>query len=98
MGKFRIGVDIGGTFTDVTGIDESTGDIFHLKQLTTASDPATGVVEALDEAGMKLEEVSFLSHGATIAINALLEGKGARTGILMKLMQSTQVLPQGSPS
>ena len=82
MSRLRIGVDIGGTFTDVTGIDEDTGDLFHLKVLTTNQDPALGVVEALDEAGIRLEEVSFLSHGTTIAINALLEGKGAKTAIV----------------
>ena len=82
MSRFRIGVDIGGTFTDVTGIDEITGELFHLKVLTTNSDPALGVAEALDEAGLRLEEVSFLSHGTTIAINALLERKGAKTAIL----------------
>ena len=82
MSRLRIGVDIGGTFTDVTGIDEDTGELFHLKVLTTNQDPALGVVESLDEAGIRLEEVSFLSHGTTIAINALLEGKGAKTAIV----------------
>ena len=82
MSRLRIGVDIGGTFTDVTGVDEDSGELFHLKVLTTNSDPALGVVEALDEAGIRLEDVSFLSHGSTIAINALLEGKGAKTAIV----------------
>ncbi len=82
MSRLRIGVDIGGTFTDVTGIDEGTGELFHLKVLTTNRDPALGVVESLDDAGIPLEEVSFLSHGTTIAINALLEGKGAKTAIV----------------
>lgn len=82
MARFRIGVDIGGTFTDVTGINEDNGELFNLKVLTTNSDPALGVVDALDQAGLKLEEVTFLSHGTTIAINALLEGKGAKTAII----------------
>ena len=82
MSRLRIGVDIGGTFTDVTGIDEDTGELFHLKVLTTNRDLALGVVETLDKASIRLEEVSFLSHGTTIAINALLEGKGAKTAIV----------------
>ena len=82
MDRLRIGMDIGGTFTDVTGIDETSGDLFHLKTLTTSPDPAKGVLEALDRAGLRLEKVSFLSHGTTIAINAVLEGKGASAGIL----------------
>ncbi len=82
MDSFRIGIDIGGTFTDVTGIDETSGNLFHLKTLTTSPDPAKGVLQALDQAGLRLEKVSFLSHGTTIAINAVMEGKGAPTGIL----------------
>lgn len=82
MAAYRIGVDIGGTFTDVTGINEDSGDLFHRKVLTTSADPAQGAVEAVEQAGLNLEEVSFLSHGTTIAINALLEGKGARTAVI----------------
>jgi N-methylhydantoinase A len=82
MKRWRIGVDIGGTFTDVTGLDEETAEVFNLKVLTTSRDPEEGVLEALDQAGTRLNEVYFLSHGTTIAINALLEAGGARTALI----------------
>jgi len=82
LDRFRIGVDIGGTFTDVTAINENTSELIHLKVLTTNRDPAVGVVDALDQAGLQLSAVTFFSHGTTVAINAILEGTGARTAIL----------------
>ncbi|MEE9198501.1 MAG: hydantoinase/oxoprolinase family protein [Dehalococcoidia bacterium] len=78
----RMGVDIGGTFTDLTSIDEASGEVSHLKVPTTPAQPEQGVLEALGRAGLRLEQVSFLSHGTTIGINAVLEGKGARSAIL----------------
>lgn len=78
----RLGIDIGGTFTDVTAIDERSGETFHWKTLTDPGEPVRAVMEALDRAAFSLEELTFLSIGSTIGINAVIERKGARTAIL----------------
>lgn len=78
----RLGIDIGGTFTDLTGIDPATGELFHLKTLTTPEEPARGVIDALDTAGLQLDTISFLVHGTTVAINVVIEGKGAPTAVI----------------
>jgi len=82
----RIGVDIGGTFTDLVWMDESTGAVRVGKLLTTPKEPAQaveqGVVTLLHEAGSAPASVSTLIHGTTLATNALIERKGAKTGLL----------------
>src|SRR3972149_1404749 len=82
----RIGVDIGGPFTDLGWVDESTGAVRVGKLLTTPKDPAQaveqGVVALLHEAGSAPASVRTLIHGTTLATNALIERKGARTGLL----------------
>src|SRR6185503_16271130 len=82
----RIGVDIGGTFTDLVVIDERTGAIRVGKVLTTAKDPAHGVEQGvqtlLDEARVAPARVRAVVHGTTLATNALIERKGARTALL----------------
>lgn len=79
---WRIGVDIGGTFTDVAIVDDASGRIGVAKALTTPRDFASGVVAALDMAmqryGMAANEVTLLAHATTVVTNALLEEKGAR--------------------
>ena len=52
MSEYRVGVDIGGTFTDITVIDESSGELSNLKVLTTNKEPASGVIEALTSANI----------------------------------------------
>ncbi len=79
----RVGVDIGGTFTDVTILDEQTGQILSDKVLTTPKDPSLGVLDGLRQTSTDLREVAFLVHGTTVAINALIEHKGARTGLII---------------
>src|SRR5881296_1039446 len=82
----RLGVDIGGTFTDLVVIDEATGTARVGKVLTTAKDPAHGVEEGihalLDEAGVRSDAVRAVVHGTTLATNALIERKGAKTALL----------------
>jgi N-methylhydantoinase A len=82
----RFGVDIGGTFTDLVVVDERTGALRVGKVLTTAKDPAHGVehgVQALlDEARIDPAHVRAVVHGTTLATNALIERKGARTALL----------------
>ncbi len=82
----RIGVDIGGTFTDLVWVDETTGAVRVGKLLTTPKDPSQaveeGVVTLLHEAGAATTAVRALIHGTTLATNALIERKGARVGLL----------------
>ena len=82
----RIGVDIGGTFTDLVWVDETTGAARVDKLLTTPKDPSQaveqGVVTLLREAGAAPAQVRSLIHGTTLATNALIERKGAKTALL----------------
>ena len=82
----RIGVDIGGTFTDLVWVDDATGAVKVGKLLTTPKDPSQaveqGVVTLLGDAGGAAAEVRSVIHGTTLATNALIERKGARTGLL----------------
>ena len=80
----RVGVDIGGTFTDVAL--ETPERRFTEKILTTAQAPEAGVLAALRsviaKAGVEAGEVGLIVHGTTLATNALIERKGARTALL----------------
>ena len=82
----RLGVDVGGTFTDLVVVDESTGALRVGKVLTTPKDPAQGVeagiVSLLGEAEVPDAQVRAVVHGTTLATNALIERKGARTALL----------------
>jgi N-methylhydantoinase A len=77
--RLRIGIDTGGTFTDVVALDEDTGEIVTTKTPSTPSDPAEGFLTAvrkvLDAAGDAGAEVTGLSHGTTVATNRLLEDR-----------------------
>jgi N-methylhydantoinase A len=78
----RIGVDIGGTFTDLVALDEATGALVNTKALSTPRALLEGVLQCVDQAGVRLPECRLVIHGTTIGINALIEGKGARTGLV----------------
>jgi len=78
----RIGVDIGGTFTDLVALDETTGAVVTSKALSTPRELLEGVLRCVDQAGVRLADCRFVIHGTTIGINALLELKGARTGLI----------------
>jgi N-methylhydantoinase A len=78
----RIGIDIGGTFTDLVALDEATGTVVNTKALSTPQELLDGVLRCVDQAGTRLEDCRLVIHGTTIGINALLEGKGARTGLI----------------
>jgi len=78
----RIGVDIGGTFTDLVALDEATGTVVNAKALSTPSQLIDGVLRCVDQAGVDLGDCRLTIHGTTIGINALLEGKGALTALL----------------
>ena len=82
MNGLAIGVDIGGTFTDVVVYDEPTRKLHSVKTPTVQSDLTKGILEGLNKASADATSISRFTHGTTIATNTLLEGKGARTAIL----------------
>ena len=88
MGR-RIGVDIGGTFTDVAMIDEESGSIGIAKVPTTTQDITEGVTSGLREGLARYDispaAVSLLSHATTVVTNVLLEKNGAKTGFVTTL-------------
>ena len=81
-----VGVDIGGTFTDVILLDERTGDTYSAKVLTTPVRPEQAVLDAvahvLEQSGVGYDAIRTLVHGTTLATNAIIERKGARTALL----------------
>jgi N-methylhydantoinase A len=83
---WRIGVDVGGTFTDLAAVDEATGAMVLEKVPTTPADQSIGVVRGIEALlgrhGMSPAAISYLGHGTTVCINAVLERRGARTGLV----------------
>ena len=87
--SYRIGIDVGGTFTHVVAVDEA-GRITHAKSTSTPADQSVGVMEGLtlltEALGITLaamlERTDRIVHGTTVATNALLERRGARVGLL----------------
>ena len=77
-----IGIDIGGTFTDVVVYDEATRRVTAAKALTRRGDEAASVLECLEEAAAGAAGIERVVHGATIGTNAILERRGARTAVL----------------
>src|ERR1700761_5164316 len=78
----RLSADIGGTFTDVAGFDEATGELLLGKTLTTPSRLADGIETGVEKAGSSFVKTNLLLHGTTVAINTILERKGARCALL----------------
>ena len=83
---FRIGVDVGGTFTDFTLLDERTGQLHYHKTPSTPGDPSEAVEIGLDETvkthKMDPKEIVYLGHGTTVALNMLLERRAQTIGLL----------------
>jgi N-methylhydantoinase A len=81
-----LGVDVGGTFTDILLIDEETGRTFRAKTPSTPHDQSIGVLagmrKASTEAGISPVDIGQVLHGTTVATNAILEGKGAKVGLV----------------
>src|ERR687886_439831 len=82
----RLGVDVGGTFTDLLLVHDETGRLHRVKTPSTPADPAQGVLHGVrricEESGVPPEELAYVMHGTTVATNALLEAKGARVGLI----------------
>ena len=77
-----VGVDVGGTFTDVFFLNEADGSCGVAKVPSTRDDQSVGIQEGIAQRLNKLSEVSLIIHGTTVGTNALLERKGAKTGII----------------
>lgn len=84
--SYRLGVDVGGTFTDLLLINEDTGETFTAKVPSTPSDSSIGVLNGVEricaESGVNPKEVTRVMHGTTVATNAVLTGKGAKVGLV----------------
>jgi N-methylhydantoinase A len=82
----KLGIDIGGTFTDLVLLNESNGILYFGKTLTTYPDPTLGILngvnELLQQHGKHINEVKTLVHGTTLVTNAVIERKGAKTALL----------------
>ena len=90
---WRIGVDIGGTFTDIALVEETSGRIGVAKVPTTPTDLAEGVIRALELAMSRYEviptEVGLLSHATTVVTNAILQESGARAALSPRVASVT---------
>ena len=84
--RYRLGIDVGGTFTDGLLIDETTGETRIAKVPSTPADPSVGFVAAVErilrDAGIEPADVGYLVHGTTVATNAIIEEKLAPTGFI----------------
>ncbi len=81
-GRYLVGIDVGGTFTDVLAYDPASEQLLSAKVPSLPGEQWRGVLDALTALGIGGETISAFVHGTTIATNALLERKGARTGLL----------------
>jgi N-methylhydantoinase A/oxoprolinase/acetone carboxylase beta subunit len=84
--RYRLGVDVGGTHTDLVLFDPATGELIVEKVSSTPDNPALGVLDGvrrLIARGIDPASIAFFAHGTTIATNALLEMRGARVGLLI---------------
>ncbi len=85
-GHYAIAVDIGGTFTDITLADRRSGRLWQVKTPTTPRDQseafADGIQRVLGDAGVAAADIEGVFHGTTVATNAILEGKGAKLGLI----------------
>lgn len=81
--SLRVAVDIGGTFTDLIAFDEGSGRIEQAKSLTTPHDPVEGILDCIHKAALDPKSIDHVIHGSTIAINTLIERKGATVGLIV---------------
>ncbi len=84
--SYRLGVDVGGTFTDLLLISEETGETYTAKVPSTPEDSSIGVLNGVaricEESGVDPAKINRVMHGTTVATNAVLQGKGAKVGLV----------------
>jgi N-methylhydantoinase A len=78
-----VAIDIGGTFTDLIGFDDQAQRFVEAKSLTTPAELVQGVIDCIRKSGLDTAGIDELIHGSTIAINTLIERKGAKTGLIV---------------
>jgi N-methylhydantoinase A len=86
LGTYRVTVDTGGTFSDFVCLDEDTGAISIAKLPTTPDDPSRAILNGIESMladGIRAADIAFFCHGTTVGTNALLEGKGVKTALLV---------------
>src|SRR5262245_34422296 len=82
-GVIVVAIDIGGTFTDLIGFDDAAGRFVEAKSLTTPAYLVQGIIDCIRKSGLAAAAIDELIHGSTIAINTLIERKGAKTGLIV---------------
>jgi N-methylhydantoinase A len=84
--SYRLGVDVGGTFTDLLLVNEKSGGTWSAKVPSTPADQSIGVLNGIarvcDKAGIKPAEIDHVMHGTTIATNTVLTSTGAKCGLV----------------
>ena len=89
--SYRVGVDVGGTFTDIFLLNEQSGKSFTAKVPSTPADPSIAVIEGIAKAcrqnGVDPREIGHVMHGTTVATNAVLTGEGANVGKIVNNMK-----------
>ncbi len=83
MTRFRIGIDVGGTYTDFVVYDRESGSTQTLKVPTTPHDPSEGILGGFEQLGLGFDQIEAVAHGTTVTTNALLERDGAHTALLV---------------
>src|SRR5256714_14366791 len=78
-----VAIDIGGTFTDLIGFDDAARRFVQAKSLTTPAQLGQGVIDCIRKSALAADAIDELIHGSTIAINTLIERKGAKTGLVV---------------
>ena len=82
MSSLMIGVDVGGTFTDIFVLNEAAGTARVAKVPTTRPDQSAGFLDGIKQEVSDFSQISVVVHGTTAGTNALLERKGAKTGVI----------------
>ncbi len=80
--QIRLAADIGGTFTDIAAFDEQSGELIFGKSLSTPQALVGGIADSINKTDLSLSDVDLFLHGSTIAINTVLERKGAKAALL----------------
>ena len=107
MSRLRVGVDVGGTFTDIVIWDEGSERLHVLKTPSVPQDPSQGVVrgvqEALNASSADAREIAAFINGTTVAVNTIIQRNGARVGLLITrgfrdVLELRRVRLSGAPS
>ena len=101
--QLRVGIDTGGTFTDIVCVDAASGSMRVTKVASTPANPAVGLVRGVKQilAGTSLDDLAGLAHGTTVATNALLQGEITGLGLIVTdgfrhiLEIARQAVPEG---